>query len=66
MEGWKQTVDPLIHTFLKFNLAQDLEKQKAESKTTHFLSLNQDIVARPKEAKCALKYVMRSYMRQLL
>jgi hypothetical protein len=33
---------------LKFELAQDVEKKKAEPKTPHFLSLNQDIVAEPK------------------
>jgi hypothetical protein len=51
---------PLIHTLLDFNLAQDLEKKKAEPRTPHFLSLNQDIVARPQEAKCALKYVIHT------
>jgi hypothetical protein len=28
---------------------QDVEKKKAESKTPHFLSLNQDIVAQSQE-----------------
>jgi hypothetical protein len=37
---------PLIHSLLEFELAQDVEKKKAEPKTPHFLSLNQDIVAR--------------------
>ncbi len=36
---------PLIHTLLESNLAQNLEKKKAEPGTPHFLSLNQDIVA---------------------
>ena len=36
---------PLIHTLLEFNLAQDFEKRKAEPKTPHFLSSNQNIVA---------------------
>jgi hypothetical protein len=42
------------------NLAQDIEKKKAEPRTPHFLSLNQDIVAWSQEAKCALKYVMKT------
>jgi len=49
---------PLIHTLLGFTLAQDLEKKKAEPKTPHFLSLNQDIVASSQEEKCGLKYVI--------
>jgi hypothetical protein len=24
IEGWEQTVDPLIHTLLEFNLTQDV------------------------------------------
>jgi len=39
------TLHPLIHTFPFGNSAQDVEKKKAEPKTPHFLSLNQDIVA---------------------
>jgi len=39
-------------------LSQDVEKKKAESKTSHFLSLNQDIVASPQDEKCGLKYDM--------
>ena len=41
----KWRLHPLIHILLKFNLPQDLEKKKAEPKTPHFLSLNQDTVA---------------------
>ena len=51
---------PLIHTFLKFNLAQDVEKKRAERKTPHFLSLNQDIVAWSQGQECGLKYVMHN------
>ena len=35
----------LIHTLPLETSAQDVEKKKAEAKTPHFLSLNQDIVA---------------------
>jgi len=45
MEGPEWRLHPLIHTLLDFNLAQDIEKKKAEPKTPHFFSLNQDIVA---------------------
>ncbi len=45
----KCALHPLIHTLLKFNLAQDIEKEKTEPRTPHFLSLNQDIVARSQE-----------------
>jgi hypothetical protein len=41
-------------------LAQYVEKKKAEPKTPHFLSLNQDIVAGSQEEKCGLKYVMQT------
>ena len=51
---------PLIHTFASGNSAQDVEKKKAEPKTPHFLSLNQDIVARSEKVKCGLKYVMHT------
>ena len=47
---------PLIHTFGSETSAQDVEKKKAELKTPHFLSLNQDIVAGSQEEKCGLKY----------
>jgi hypothetical protein len=36
-------------------------QKKAESKTPHFLSLNQDIVVLSQEWKCGLKYVMQSF-----
>ena len=36
---------------------QMLRRKKAEPKTPHFLSLNQDIVTCPQEEKCELKYV---------
>jgi hypothetical protein len=45
-------------TLSYFTLAQDLEEKKAEPATPHFLSLNQDIVARSQEVKCGLKYVI--------
>jgi hypothetical protein len=38
----------------------DAQKKKAEPKTPHFLSLNQDIVALSQEQKCGLKYVIYS------
>ena len=41
-----------------------LKKKKAEPQTPHFLSLNQDIVARSQEEKCGLKYVMFSQSRR--
>jgi hypothetical protein len=49
---------PLIHTFPESSWAQNVEKKKAEPKTPHFPSLNQHIVARSKEGKWGLKYVM--------
>jgi hypothetical protein len=49
---------PLIHTIAPETLAQDVEKKKAELKTPHFLSLNQDIVAWSQKEKCGLKYVI--------
>jgi hypothetical protein len=45
MKGANCRLHPLIHTFVKFTLPQDFEKKKAEPKTPHFLSLNQDVVA---------------------
>jgi hypothetical protein len=51
---------PLIHTLPTENFTQDLEKKKAEPRTPHFLSLNQDIVAGSQEQKCRLKYVMHT------
>ena len=35
---------PLIHSLLKFKLAQDVEKKKAEFLTPHFFSLSQYVV----------------------
>ena len=35
-----------------------LKRKKAEPKTPHLLSLNQDIVASPQDEKCGLKYVI--------
>ena len=65
--GWR-TVEranwrshPLIHTFAPETLAQDVGKKKAEPKTSHFLSLNIDIVTRPQEAECGLKYEISSF-----
>ena len=49
---------PLIHTLLKFDLAQDVEKKEAEPRTPHFLRSNQDIVVRSQKQKCGLKYVI--------
>jgi hypothetical protein len=48
---------PLIHTFLGFAQAQNVEK-KSEAEAPHFLSLNQDIVAMSQVDKCGLKYVI--------
>jgi len=39
---------------------QMLKRKKAEPKTPHFLSLNQDIVPWSQDEKCGLKYVMHS------
>jgi hypothetical protein len=47
-----------MHTLLEFTQAQDVENKKAEPRTPHFLSLIQDIVARPQEAKCELRDVI--------
>jgi len=49
---------PLIHTGLEFKVAQDVGNEKAEPRTRHFLSLNQDIVAGAQMQMCELKYVM--------
>ena len=38
-----------------FTNANPMPIKKAKPVTPHFLSLNQDIVARPQEAKCELK-----------
>jgi hypothetical protein len=58
VEEGKWGLHPLIHTFPPKSSTQDLEKKKAEPKTPHFLSLNQNIVASPQDEKCGLKYVM--------
>jgi hypothetical protein len=50
---------PLIHTLLKFTLAQNVEKKEAEPRTPHILSLNQNIVAVSEWQKCGLKYVIQ-------
>ena len=42
-----------------------LRRKKAEPKTPHFLSLNQDIVAGSQETKWRLKYVMHSFRRPI-
>jgi len=52
LTGWLKTesaeceLHPLIHTSLGFAQAQDVEMKKAEPKTPHFFSYNQDIVAK--------------------
>jgi hypothetical protein len=48
-----------------WTLAQGVEKKEAESKTPHFLSLNQDIVAWSQNEKCRLKYDMLSPTRKV-
>ena len=58
MEEGKWGLHPLIHTFPSEISAQDVGKKKAEPKTPHFLSLNQNIVASPQDEKCGLKYVI--------
>jgi len=54
---------PLIHTLPPKSSTQDLEKKKAEPRTPHFLSLNQNIVAWSQEEKCGLKYVIYTFRR---
>ncbi len=51
---WNFGFHTLMHSLLGFTLAQDVEKKKAEPKTPHFLSLNQDIVAGSQEGKCGV------------
>ena len=51
---------PLIHTSPPETSPQEVEKKKAEPRTPHFLSLNQDAVAWPQEEKCGLKYEIHS------
>ena len=56
----KCRLHPLIYTFPSEISAQDVGKKKAEPKTPHFLSLNQDIVAGYQKRKCRLKYVIHT------
>ena len=56
----KVCITSLNSHFMKSTLPQDLEKKKAEPKTPHFLSLNQDIVPWSQDEKCGLKYVICS------
>ena len=56
--GSKWRLHPLIHTFASEISAHDVEKKKAEPRTPHFLSVNQDIVDRSQKEKWGLKYVM--------
>jgi hypothetical protein len=62
MEGWKQTVDPLIHTFPTKISAPDVEMKKAEPVTPHFLNLGQDIVVGSKDEKCGVCNVHSSWV----
>ena len=57
----KCELHPLIHTSPLETSAQDVEKKKAEPRTPHFLSLNQDSVAALQEQKCGLKYVIHFF-----
>jgi hypothetical protein len=59
----KWRLHPLIYTLLKSNLAQDVEKKKAELKLRSVLSLNQDIVPLSQEQKWGLKYVIYIFSR---
>ena len=56
MEDADCGLHPLIHTIAPETSVQDVEKKKAEPKTPHFLSLNQDIVFWSQKQKCGLKY----------
>jgi hypothetical protein len=58
-EGSNYRLHPLIHTIAPETSAQDVEKKKAEQKTPHFLSVNQDIVAWFQEKKCELRDVIQ-------
>jgi len=53
-ESGEYRLHPLIHTRPDFTAAQDVEKKKAELKTPHFFSLNQNIVASPQDEKCGV------------
>ena len=55
-ETLKWRLHPLIHTFPTKTQHQMLGRKKAEPKTSHFLSLHQNIVAWSQEEKCELKY----------
>ena len=59
-QGRNYRLHPLIHTFPFGNSAQDVEMKKAEPKTPHLPSLNQDIVVYSQEQECELKYDMSS------
>ena len=56
---------PQFTLWLVLTLAQDAENKKSGAEAPHFLSLNQDIVARSQEQKCGLKYVMFSLYHKL-
>jgi len=56
---------PLIHIPLRIAQAQDVEKKKAEPRTPHFVSLNQDIVGWSQGGKCELKYEILSPTRKV-
>ena len=58
MEEAECKLHPLIYTFPTRDLAQDVEKKKAEPMTPHFFSLDQDIVTWSQDEKCALNYDM--------
>ena len=47
----KLRLHPLIHTYLRFASAQNVEKRKAEPTAPHSLSLNQDVVGRSQEGE---------------
>ena len=58
LNEWESKLHPLIHTLPPRTSAPDVEKKKAEPKTPHFLSLNQDIVAWSQKRKCGLRDVI--------
>jgi len=49
------TLHPLIHTLLKFNLAQDIESIKNGAETPHFLGLNPIYCSRLSKVKVGIK-----------
>jgi len=63
-ETLKWRLHPLIHTSLRFDQAQDVEKKKAEPRTPDLFSLNQDIVPGFEEEKWGLKYAIFSFSSQ--